>query len=69
METCPRSTTPIHCDECEMLMIQGVACHERGCPNSGARYDADYQGWVQQRVCFECGCTVDYAEPCCNDED
>ena len=22
------------CDQCEMLSINGVACHEIGCPNS-----------------------------------
>jgi hypothetical protein len=56
----------IHCDQCELLMINGVACHETGCPNSGARWDKDGREWVRQRVCFECGCTVDADEPCCS---
>ena len=24
----------VHCDSCEMLAINGVACHEIGCPKS-----------------------------------
>jgi hypothetical protein len=24
----------VHCDQCEMLAINGIACHEHGCPNS-----------------------------------
>lgn len=27
------------CNECEMLSINGVACHETGCPNASARYE------------------------------
>lgn len=23
----------VHCSECEALVIQGVPCHERHCPN------------------------------------
>ena len=23
----------VHCSQCEALVINGVACHERGCPN------------------------------------
>jgi len=34
------------CDQCEAMMIQGIFCHETGCPNShldatGAAYDED----------------------------
>lgn len=34
------------CDSCEMLSINGVACHEIGCPDS-------WKGSV--RECNECG--------------
>lgn len=35
------------CDQCEAAMINGVFCHETGCPNS----------WKDQaKACFECGC-------------
>lgn len=56
----------IRCDQCQMLSINGVPCHETGCPNSGARYDFETDAWVKQRVCFECGCTVDADSPCCS---
>jgi hypothetical protein len=55
----------IHCDQCQMLSINGVPCHETGCPNSHSRYDADSDTWIKQRECFECGCTVDADDPCC----
>jgi hypothetical protein len=56
------------CDCCEMVSINGVACHEHGCPNIGARWDADAELWIpKMRECFECGCTVDADAPCCSD--
>jgi hypothetical protein len=50
------------------MMIQGVFCHETGCPNTKSRYDAESGEWVKQRKCFECGCTVDADDLCCNAE-
>lgn len=35
------------CDSCSPAMVNGVLCHERGCPD--AWRDAS-------RPCFECGC-------------
>lgn len=32
----------MHCDHCEMIAINGVACHEQGCPRT-------------PRQCRECG--------------
>lgn len=55
------------CDQCEMLSINGVACHETGCPNSRSRY-AD-GAWIPQRKCFECGCVGDIDAPCCQSEE
>lgn len=57
------------CDQCEMLSIQGVACHERGCPNMGSRWDKETETWVPQRDCRECGRTVDLYDACCSAED
>lgn len=54
------------CDQCEMLSINGVPCHETGCPNMGARWDSESGEWVKQRECFDCGCTVDADDPCCS---
>jgi hypothetical protein len=56
----------VHCDQCQMLSINGVACHERGCPNMNARWDRENNSWVKQRKCFDCGCTVDFDDPCCS---
>jgi len=28
----------MRCDRCVMLMIQGVPCHETGCPNAGREW-------------------------------
>lgn len=59
----------MHCDQCEMLSINGVACHETGCPNSKSRWDADSGTWIRQRVCRECGSTVDVDSDCCEGEE
>jgi hypothetical protein len=56
----------VYCDQCQMLAINGVACHETGCPNMGARWDRENDCWIVQRECFECGCTVDADDPCCS---
>ena len=53
------------CDQCEAAMIQGVFCHETGCPNMNNRYDSETGEWIKQRKCFECGYQVDLGEPCC----
>ena len=54
----------MNCDQCQMLSINGVACHETGCPNMGARWDGE--GWVKQCECRECGCMADVGSECCN---
>lgn len=41
----------VRCSQCEALVINGVACHERGCPN-------------QRRECRECGDMVPKGEVC-----
>ena len=51
--------TKVHCDQCEMIAINGVACHETGCPNSGSRWDRETQDWVLQRECRDFGLTID----------
>ncbi len=56
----------MRCDRCELLSINGVPCHERGCPNVGGRWDG--ADWIKQRECFECGCTVDAEDACCSAE-
>lgn len=58
----------IICPQCELLSINGVTCHETGCPNAGARYDSESGEWIKQRKCFTCGCTVDTDDLCCDGE-
>ena len=60
---------PISCDQCQMLSINGIACHETGCPNMGARWNAESGEWIKQRKCFDCGSTVDADSECCNGEE
>lgn len=36
-----------HCDQCEVLFINGVKCHEHGCPSA-------YKDEI--RECKDCGC-------------
>ncbi len=45
----------MRCDSCDAAMIQGVFCHETGCPNIGSRYDAGMDEWVKVFECRECG--------------
>ena len=61
--------TILRCDQCEMLFINGVACHETGCPNARSRWDEEFQEWVRQVKCFECGYTVDAGTDCCSQEE
>lgn len=58
----------MHCDQCEMLSINGVACHETGCPNSHSRWNAAEQCWVKQYECVECGSMTDVGDVCCTNE-
>jgi hypothetical protein len=63
-----KRTGNYRCNQCEASMINGVFCHESGCPNTRSRYDAESGEWIKQRKCFDCGCTVDADDPCCSDE-
>jgi ATP-dependent protease ClpP protease subunit len=59
----------MRCNQCEALMINGVFCHETGCPNANARYDRESKTWVKQYECRECGCMQDVGEVCCGGEE
>lgn len=41
------------CDSCQAMMINDVACHETGCPNSW-KHPATDEPYPKQ--CRECGC-------------
>ena len=47
------------CNQCEMLSINRIACHELGCPNMNARWDTKNEEWVTQTECRQCGFMVD----------
>lgn len=59
----------VNCPDCAMTTINGVPCHEQGCPSA----------WKGQRYeCFECGCTFTpdekpgrhpYCEDCKNEKE
>jgi hypothetical protein len=54
----------MRCDQCQMLSINGVACHETGCPNSRKTWIAERGSWVSFVDCFECGYPVEVGESC-----
>ena len=43
------------CNQCEMVSINGRACHESGCPNRNKVWDADTEEWHTLFECRECG--------------
>ena len=42
----------MHCDQCEAVMINGVFCHETGCPNAKRerQWMADELGMSREEV-------------------
>lgn len=64
----------MRCQSCELLRINGVVCHEIGCPDAWKDHERD---------CFVCGCDFrpesrfqsvcqdcqDDAERCCADDE
>ena len=38
----------IRCDQCEPMMIQGVFCHETGCPNMRKVWDGER--WIDEEI-------------------
>lgn len=60
------------CDQCNAAMINGIFCHERGCPNTRKRWDNDSQEWRKVYTCPECGgefFDAEEAYACCNGEE
>jgi hypothetical protein len=55
---------PMRCDRCEAAMINGVFCHETGCPNSRKTWLPERGEWVLFLECFYCGCDVEKGEYC-----
>ena len=57
------------CDQCNANYINGIFCHEAGCPNSGKKWDAARQSWIKYIPCFICGYDVEEGESCSCQED
>ncbi len=53
-----------NCDSCEATMINGVYCHESGCPNRHKRYVPERESWIRFIECRECGAEVEEGESC-----
>lgn len=49
----PTTEQEFGCDQCEVLTINGISCHEIGCLNSW-RNPATQKGFLV--ACAECGC-------------
>ena len=59
----------MNCDQCQAAMINGVFCHESGCPNTKKTWVQDRESWVKFIRCFECGEDVEAGESCnCHEE-
>lgn len=51
------------CNQCQMLSINGIACHETGCPNFRKVWrDGE---WITLLRCYECGDLIEPGEICC----
>ena len=50
-------------------MINGVFCHEHGCPNSKKTYNPDTETWERLLPCPICGYFVLEGETCCTEEE
>ena len=49
-------------------MINGVFCHETGCPNSKKTWVEERHEWVRFVDCQNCGAEVEQGETCrCDD--
>jgi hypothetical protein len=60
----------MRCDQCQILSINGLACHEIGCPNTWKTWIEDRQEWVFVLRCFYCGFPVEEGTICsCRDKE
>jgi len=54
--------TPMHCDQCDALVINKMFCHEQDCPNSKKKW-VDGQ-WILFVKCWDCGFDVEVGNSC-----
>jgi hypothetical protein len=50
------------------MMINGVFCHETGCPNARKTYLPDEDRWVHFVECQICGDEIEAGEICDHEE-
>jgi hypothetical protein len=54
----------IQCDSCQAAMINGVFCHETGCPNAKKTWIPEESQWARFFECRECGSMIREGESC-----
>ncbi len=60
---------PIHCDQCQMLAINGHNCHETGCPNSRKTWFPERGEWIRLVTCRVCDSEIEEGTVCdCQDD-
>ncbi len=52
------------CDQCQVISINGLPCHEIGCINSHKIYNHDQSRWVEYIACSDCGYDIENGECC-----
>jgi len=60
------------CNQCNACMINGVFCHESGCPNQGKKWNPETQEFIKIYTCQECGqeyINEDSLDSCCQPEE
>lgn len=53
-----------NCDQCQVISINGLPCHESGCVNSHKTYNHTERRWVEYIACSECGYDVESGNTC-----
>ena len=57
----------VKCDQCNLIMINGIVCHESSCPNMNKEYINGE--WIEFYDCSICGYPIKEGEICsCNEE-
>lgn len=59
-----RAVLPAVCDQCRWAWVNGMFCHETGCPNQKKTWVAERGEWVRFVECRECGCEVETGTVC-----
>ena len=54
----------MRCNQCEAAMINGLFCHETGCPNSRKTWVEERGEWIKFVECRECGADVEVGTVC-----